>query len=94
MWRKWLRHRLPSRRLPCRGAGGVGGLASRASGSALPATARVLTALGLVAAWACVLVAFAVAFPADDLVEDEAALDFPGGRAPAWADYVYFALSV
>lgn len=50
-------------------------------GSALPATARVLMALGLVVvAWICVLVAFAVAFHADNLVEGEAALDFPGGE--------------
>ncbi|MFF9344496.1 MULTISPECIES: DUF1345 domain-containing protein [unclassified Streptomyces] len=64
-------------------------------GSALPATARVLMALGLVVvAWICVLVAFAVAFHADNLVEDEAALDFPGDETAAWADYVYFALSV
>ncbi|MFF1508280.1 DUF1345 domain-containing protein [Streptomyces sp. NPDC058326] len=64
-------------------------------GSAFPAGARVLMALGLVVvAWICVLVAFAVAFHADNLVEDEAALDFPGGETAAWADYVYFALSV
>ncbi len=63
-------------------------------GSAFPATVRVLMALGLVVAWICVLVAFAVAFHADNLVEDEAALDFPGGETAAWADCVYFALSV
>ncbi|MFC8175718.1 DUF1345 domain-containing protein [Streptomyces sp. NPDC057325] len=64
-------------------------------GSAFPATARLLTALGLVVvAWICVLVAFAVAFYADNLVEGEAALDFPGGRTSAWDDYLYFALSV
>jgi hypothetical protein len=52
-------------------------------------------ALGLVVvACICVLVAFAVALPADNLVEDEAALDFPGGETAARADYAYFALSV
>jgi uncharacterized membrane protein len=35
-----------------------------------------------------------VAFVADNLVEDEAALDSPGGETAAWAEYVYFALSV
>ncbi|OCC13792.1 DUF1345 domain-containing protein [Streptomyces sp. PTY087I2] len=68
-------------------------------GSAFPATVRVLMALGLVVvAWICVLAAFAVAFHADNLVEDEAALDFPGEKTgektAAWTDYVYFALSV
>ncbi|MEU0402926.1 DUF1345 domain-containing protein [Streptomyces sp. NPDC006197] len=63
-------------------------------GSAFPAAVRVLMALGLVVAWICVPAAFAVAFHADNLVEDEAALDFPGDETVAWADYVYFALSV
>ncbi|MFH9294988.1 DUF1345 domain-containing protein [Streptomyces sp. NPDC017520] len=64
-------------------------------GSAFPATAWVLMALGLVVvAWICVLAAFAVAFHADNLVEDEAALDFPGEKTVAWTDYMYFALSV
>ncbi|MEU2076287.1 DUF1345 domain-containing protein [Streptomyces sp. NPDC013489] len=64
-------------------------------GSAVPATVRVLMALGLVAvSWICVLVAFTVAFYADNLVEDETALDFPGEEPTAWDDYVYFALSV
>lgn len=64
-------------------------------GSGLPAPARVLIALGLVVvAWICVLVAFAVAFQADNLVEDGTALDFPGSETVLWADYVYFALSV
>jgi hypothetical protein len=44
-----------------------------------------VTALVLVA------VAFAVAFHADDLVEDGRALEFPGGEEPVWGDYVYFA---
>ncbi|MYT21927.1 DUF1345 domain-containing protein [Streptomyces sp. SID7760] len=64
-------------------------------GSAFPVPVRVLVALGLVViAWMCVLVAFVVAFYADNLVEDETALDFPGGETAEWADYLYFALSV
>ncbi|MEV0258572.1 DUF1345 domain-containing protein [Streptomyces sp. NPDC050732] len=59
--------------------------------SAVP---RTLVALALVVvAWICVVVAFAVTFQADNLVENERALDFPGEQAPAWADYVYFALA-
>ncbi|KOT39595.1 membrane protein [Streptomyces rimosus subsp. rimosus] len=59
--------------------------------SALP---RTLVALALViVAWVCVVVAFAVTFQADNLVENEQALDFPGEDSPAWADYVYFALA-
>lgn len=64
-------------------------------GSALPTVARGATALVLVVvAWISVVVAFAVAFHADDLVEGEQALDFPGDEEPVWSDYVYFALSV
>ncbi|MFH8347652.1 DUF1345 domain-containing protein [Streptomyces sp. NPDC018045] len=61
--------------------------------SALPRTLMALTLV--VIAWICVVVAFAVTFQADNLVENEQALDFPGpgGQPPAWADYVYFALS-
>ncbi|MFI7104262.1 DUF1345 domain-containing protein [Streptomyces sp. NPDC050161] len=55
---------------------------------------RTLVALALVVvAWICVVVAFAVTFQADNLVENERALDFPGEQVPAWADYVYFALA-
>ncbi|OKI02606.1 hypothetical protein A6A06_16485 [Streptomyces sp. CB02923] len=55
---------------------------------------RTLVALTLVVvAWICVVVAFAVTFQADNLVENERALDFPGEDSPAWADYVYFALA-
>ncbi|MFI0264260.1 DUF1345 domain-containing protein [Streptomyces sp. NPDC017056] len=62
--------------------------------SAFSALPRTLVALALVVvAWICVVVAFAVTFQADNLVENEQALDFPGGSPPAWADYVYFALS-
>ncbi|MGW1508397.1 DUF1345 domain-containing protein [Streptomyces sp. NPDC002394] len=64
-------------------------------GSALPTVARRATALVLVVvAWICVVVAFAVAFHADDLVEDEQALEFPGSEEPVRGDYLYFALSV
>lgn len=59
--------------------------------SALP---RTLVALALVVvAWICVVVAFAVTFQADNLVENERALVFPGEQTPVWADYVYFALA-
>lgn len=52
-----------------------------------------VAALLVVAAWAAVLVAFAITFYADNLVEDKRALAFPGGD-PRWASYVYFAISV
>ncbi|MFJ6409425.1 DUF1345 domain-containing protein [Streptomyces hydrogenans] len=42
----------------------------------------------------CVLVGFTVAFCADDLVEDDTALAFPGEEPTAWDDCVYLALSV
>ncbi|WP_436981980.1 DUF1345 domain-containing protein [Streptomyces sp. enrichment culture] len=59
--------------------------------SAVP---RTLVALALVVvAWICVVLAFTVTFQADNLVENELALDFPGEQAPTWADYVYFALA-
>lgn len=62
--------------------------------SALPASARVGIAVALVAvAWASVVVCFAVAFHADNLVEKEEALDFPDRPHPTWSDYVYFAVS-
>ncbi|MEU3841031.1 DUF1345 domain-containing protein [Streptomyces sp. NPDC028635] len=64
-------------------------------GSALPAGVRVVATLALVVcAWVCVMLSFAVAFHADNLVEEGRALQFPGEATPAWADYVYFALSV
>ncbi|MGY0459176.1 DUF1345 domain-containing protein [Kitasatospora sp. cg17-2] len=72
-------------------------------GSALPVGVRVAIALALVVeAWVCVLVSFAVAFHADNLVEDERALEFPGSgsgsgagaESAVWADYMYFAVSV
>ncbi|WP_324609341.1 DUF1345 domain-containing protein [Streptomyces albus] len=48
--------------------------------SAVP---RTLVALALVVvAWICVVLAFTVTFQADNLVENELALDFPGERVP------------
>ncbi|MFK4070349.1 DUF1345 domain-containing protein [Streptomyces sp. NPDC029674] len=62
--------------------------------TAFAALPRTLVALALVVvAWICVVVAFAVTFQADNLVENERALDFPGEQAPAWSDHVYFALA-
>lgn len=64
-------------------------------GGSLPDGIRIAVAVVLiVVGWLCVLVSFAVAFHADDLVEDGAALQFPGDGVPEWADYVYFAVSV
>ncbi|MFI2611058.1 DUF1345 domain-containing protein [Kitasatospora sp. NPDC018619] len=64
-------------------------------GSDLAPVPRALVALALVVlAWACVAVCFAVAFQADNLVEDERALEFPGGHPPTWLDYLYFAVSL
>ncbi|MFF2654224.1 DUF1345 domain-containing protein [Streptomyces sp. NPDC058045] len=56
---------------------------------------RISMAFALVAvAWVCVAVAFAVSFQADNLVEDERGLGFPGEQLPVWGDYVYFAFSL
>lgn len=64
-------------------------------GGSLPDAVRVAVAIALiVVGWICVVVSFAVAFHADDLVEDGRALEFPGEGPPEWADYVYFAVSV
>lgn len=64
-------------------------------GSAFPSLPRVVTALALVViAWVCVLVSFAVTFQADNVMEREQALDFPGDEETGWSDYVYFAVSV
>jgi len=63
--------------------------------STLPPTARTAVAFALVVlAWASVVVSFAVAFHADNLVEDEQALAFPHQPHPGWSDYVYFAVGV
>lgn len=64
-------------------------------GGSLPDTARIVIAVALVVVgWVSVVVSFAVAFHADDLVEGQKALDFPGDATPEWTDYVYFAVSV
>nr|WP_238589907.1 DUF1345 domain-containing protein [Pseudonocardia sp. AL041005-10] len=64
-------------------------------GGSLPDAARIAIGVALVVVgWVCVVVSFAVAFHADDLVEDGKALEFPGTSRPEWADYVYFAVSV
>jgi uncharacterized membrane protein len=49
--------------------------------STLPGGPRVGVAVALVVvAWACVLVSYVVTFYADNFVEDERALEFPGGE--------------
>lgn len=64
-------------------------------GESLPAGARVGVAVALVVvAWICVLVSFAIAYHADDVVERGAALRFPGDGSAEWSDYIYFAVSV
>ncbi|WP_407555452.1 DUF1345 domain-containing protein [Streptomyces sp. Pv4-95] len=64
-------------------------------GSAFEPVPRAAIALTMVAvAWICVAVSFAVAFQADNLVEDQRALGFPSEDSPVWVDYVYFAFSV
>lgn len=64
-------------------------------GGSLPDAVRVAVAIALVVVGrVCVVVSFAVAFHADDLVEDGRALEFPGEDPAEWADYVYFAVSV
>ncbi|WP_227981461.1 DUF1345 domain-containing protein [Nocardia spumae] len=64
-------------------------------GTSLPTTPRVAVAMLLVVvSWVCVVMSFAVTFHADNLVEDENALQFPGDESAQWADYVYFAVSV
>lgn len=64
-------------------------------GGNLPEAVRVSVAVVLVVVgWVCVVVSFAVAFHADDLLEDDQGLQFPGEQDPRWADYVYFAVAV
>lgn len=64
-------------------------------GTHLPGIVRVGVAIALVVvAWVSVVVSFAVAFYADNLVEAGRALDFAGDTSPTWADYVYFAVAV
>lgn len=62
--------------------------------SAFPTVARLsVGALLLISAWSLTLLSFSLTFMADNLVEDEKALDFPRGN-PGWASYVYFAVAV
>ncbi|MER7951693.1 DUF1345 domain-containing protein [Streptomyces sp. NPDC096079] len=64
-------------------------------GSSFEPAARAAVALVMVVlAWVCVAISFAVAFQADNLVEDERALEFPGAEPALWSDYLYFAFSV
>lgn len=63
------------------------------SGSSLSDPLRLTVALVvLVAAWSAVVISFAVAYHADNLLEQSSAMEFPGTPHPAWADYVYFAV--
>ena len=63
--------------------------------SMLPGGPRVGVAVALVVvAWACRLVSYVVTFYADNFVEDEQALEFPGRGSADWADYVYFGVSI
>lgn len=48
----------------------------------------------LISAWGSVLVSFAVAYHADNLIENRAGLEFPGKQTPGWGDYVYFSTAV
>ncbi|MFF8569097.1 DUF1345 domain-containing protein [Streptomyces albidoflavus] len=59
-----------------------------------PVLRALLALTTVVVAWICVAVSFAVAFQADNLVEGERALEFPGREPAIWLDYMYFALSV
>lgn len=64
-------------------------------GSGLPTQVRMAVGgLLVVASWIAVVVSFAVAYHADDLIESEPGLDFPGTPQPCWTDYVYFSVSV
>lgn len=64
------------------------------TGSEFPADLRLIVgALLLITSWISVLLAFSLTFLADNLVEDEKALDFPGDK-PGWASYVYFSVGV
>lgn len=62
-----------------------------------PARLAITGALVIVS-WSCVVVSFAVAFQADNLVEDGRGLDFPQAQGdtspPGWSDYIYFAFAV
>lgn len=40
------------------------------------------------------LVSFAVAYVADNSLENGKGLDFPAEKTPNWSDYIYFAIAV
>lgn len=62
--------------------------------SSLPPAARLSLGVALlVLAWISMLASFTITFYADNAVEDEAGLHFPGGN-PGWASYFYFAVSI
>ncbi|MDE9367391.1 DUF1345 domain-containing protein [Luteipulveratus sp. YIM 133132] len=64
-------------------------------GTDLAGPARAMIGVALIAvAWISVVVSYAVTFHADNLLENEKGLDFPGDSRPEWSDYVYFAVSV
>lgn len=50
--------------------------------------------LVMIGAWTCLLVSFAIAYFADNLLQDGAALDFPGPDTPGWSDYIYLSAAV
>lgn len=63
-------------------------------GTTLPPGLRIGLAVALVVvAWTCIMVSFAVTFRADNLIEGEKALDFPGDHANGWSDYIYFSVA-
>lgn len=65
------------------------------SASSLSDPVRLMVALVvLVAAWVAVVISFAVAYHADNLLESGGALSFPNSPKPVWADYIYFAVAV
>lgn len=57
-----------------------------------------ITAALVIVSWSCVVVSFAVAFCADNLVEHGRGLDFPQPEGqstpPGWSDYIYFSFAV
>lgn len=64
-------------------------------GTTLPDAPRLAVAILLiVCGWCTVLVSYAVTYFADNLVEDEKALDFPNTPRAEWSDYIYFSLAV
>lgn len=67
--------------------------------SELPSWARVAIGVGMVVvSWVAILVAFAVAYHADDALTEGRALNFPGDKPSAqatdWSDYIYFSVGV